>query len=65
MFMLIKSPASGQLKEAFDVLDEVFGTGEFTEGQGVNSIQVGLEVEPGQAQTIFSTLKRNENIGEV
>ena len=65
MFMLIKSPASRQLKEAFDVLDEVFGTGEFTEGQGVNSIQVGLEVEPGQAQTIFSTLKRNENIGEV
>jgi hypothetical protein len=65
MFMLIKSPTSGQLKEAFDVLDEVFGTGEFTEGQGVNSIQVGLEVEPGQAQTIFSTLKRNENIGEV
>ena len=65
MFMLIKSPASGQLKEAFDVLDEVFGTGEFTEGQGVNSIQVGLEIETGQAQTIFSTLKRNENIGEV
>ena len=65
MFMLIKSPNSGQLKEAFDVLDEVFGTGEFTEGQGVNSIQVGLEVETGQAQTIFASLKRNENIGEV
>ena len=65
MFMLIKSPNSGQLKEAFDVLDEVFGTGEFTVGQAVNSIQVGLEVETGQAQTIFSTLKRNENIGEV
>ena len=65
MFMLIKSPNSGQLKEAFDVLDEVFGTGEFTEGQGINSIQVGLEIETGQAQTIFSTLKRNENIGEV
>ena len=65
MFMLIKSPNSGQLKEAFDVLDEVFGTGEFTEGQGVNSIQVGLEIETGQAQTVFSALKRNENIGEV
>ena len=65
MFMLIKSPANGQLKEAFDVLDEVFGTGEFTEGQGVNSIQVGLEIETGQAQTVFSALKRNENIGEV
>ena len=65
MFMLIKSPNSGQLKEAFDVLDEVFGTGEFTEGQGVNSIQVGLEIETGQAQSIWDNLKRNENIGEV
>ena len=65
MYMLIQSPNSGQLKEAFDVLDEVFGTGEFTEGQGTNSIQVGLEVEEGQARSIWDNLKRNENVGEV
>jgi hypothetical protein len=65
MYMLVTSPKSGEQKTAFEVLDEVFGTGEFTEGQGVNSIAVGLEVDDGHARTIFSSLVRNENIGEV
>ena len=65
MYMLINEPPSGELKEAFQVLDDVFGTNEFTEAQAVNSIQVGLEVETGHAQQIFNTLKRNDNLGEV
>ncbi len=65
MYMLTSSPAKGELKQAFDVLDEVFGTGEFTDGQAVNSIAVGLEVDNGQAQNIFNVLVRNENVGEV
>jgi hypothetical protein len=63
--MLTSSPAKGELKQAFDVLDEVFGTGEFTDGQAVNSIAVGLEVDNSQAQNIFNVLVRNENVGEV
>jgi len=65
MYMLINSPKSRELKQAFDVLDEVFGTDEFSEAQAINSIAVGLEVENSQAQAVFGSLKRNENIGEV
>jgi len=65
MYMLVKSPKGGEQKQAFEVLDEVFGTSEFTEGQAINSIAVGLEVDNGRAQTILSSLVRSENIGEV
>lgn len=65
MYMLVNSPKSAEHKRAFDVLDEVFGTSEFTSGQAVNSIAVGLEVDNGRAQSIFNDLVRNENIGEV
>ena len=65
MYMLIDSPASGMPKQAFDVLDEVFGTDEFTSAQAINSIAVGLEVDNGQATTIFNSLVRTVNIGEV
>ena len=65
MYMLLKSPSQGQQKAAFDVLDEVFGTSEFTEAQAINSIAVGVSVENGQAQTIFKSLVNSENVGEV
>lgn len=65
MYMLVNSPSSGIQKQAFEVLDEVFGTGEFTEGQAINSIAVGLEIDNGQATSIFHNMVRTENIGEV
>ena len=65
MYMLVNSPKSGEQKEAFEVLDEVFGTGEFTDGQAINSIAVGLEVDADRAQSIFNLLVRSENIGAV
>ena len=65
MLMLINEPANGQQKEAFNVLDQVFGTSEFSEGQAINSIAVGLEVSEADAKNILSTLKRTEAVGEV
>ena len=65
MLMLINEPANGQQKEAFNVLDQVFGTSEFSEGQAINSIAVGLEVSEADATNILSTLKRTEAVGEV
>ena len=65
MYMLVNQPTSGPTKEAFEILDEVFGTNEFTDGQAVNALAVGLEVDNSQAQNMFNALKRQEAIGEV
>ena len=65
MLMLINEPANGQQKEAFNILDQVFGTSEFSEGQAVNSIAVGLEISEADASQVLSTLKRNDAVGEV
>lgn len=65
MLMLINEPANGQQKEAFNILDQVFGTSEFSEGQAVNSIAVGLEISEADATQVLSTLKRNDAVGEV
>ena len=53
------------MKHAFDVLDEVFGTDEFSEGQAINSIATGVDVPSTQAQSIFRSLVASEYVGEV
>ncbi len=35
MYILTNEPASGLRKEAFNALDDAFGTGEFNQGQAV------------------------------
>ena len=35
MYILTDEPASGLRKEAFNALDDAFGTGEFSQGQAV------------------------------
>jgi len=65
MYMLVNSPGGGQSKEAFDALDEVFGTNEFSKGQAVNTISVAMELDNATADSLFNQMVRSENIGEV
>lgn len=64
MYMLLDEPSGGESKEAFDVLDETFGSGEFTEGQAISAINIALETELAKAQSLFNKLVRGDYIGE-
>ena len=65
MYMLVSSPKSKDQKEAFNALDEGFGTEEFTQGQAVNTIAVALEISEPQAGSMLTSLIRNNSVGEV
>lgn len=64
MYVLLDEPSGGELKEAFEVLDETFGSGGFTSGQAISAISVALEVSSSKAQSLLKNLISKEYIGE-
>ncbi len=64
MYVLLSEPSGGDTKEAFEVLDETFGAGGFTEGQAVSAIGLALEVSSPKAQSLVNKLKTGDYIGE-
>lgn len=64
MYILLDEPNGGDSKEAFEVLDETFGSGEFTSGQAIGAINIALETGPTKAQSLFNKLVANGCVGE-
>lgn len=64
MYILLDEPSGGNIKEAFEVLDETFGSGEFTDGQAISAINVALEVGASKAQSMFNSLVAGKYVGE-
>jgi len=56
MYTLVDEPKEGKLQDAFNVLDDSFGTGEFSEGQGVSAIALGMEVDDSRAAELLRNL---------
>jgi len=65
MYQLVDEPKSGTLAEAFGALDDAFGTGEFSEGQGVSAIALGMEVDDSRASELLRNLVARGCIEEV
>lgn len=64
MYVLLQEPSDRTSKEAFEVLDETFGSGSFTEGQAINVISLALEIDTNKARSRLSTLLSHDCIGE-
>ena len=56
MYTLVDEPKGGTLGEAFETLDDAFGTGEFSEGQGVSAIALGMSVDDSRASELLKNL---------
>lgn len=56
MYQLVDEPKGETLKKAFDTLDEAFGTGEFSEGQGVSAIALGMGSDDPRASELLRNL---------
>ena len=65
MYILVDEPKEGTLREAFNTLDDSFGTEEFSEGQGVSAIALGLEVEDSRASGLLHNLVQRNCVEEV
>ncbi len=64
MYILLNEPPGGETKEAFEVLDETFGSGGFTAGQAANAIGIALEVDSSKAQGLLNKLIAGDYLGE-
>ncbi len=64
MYVLLSEPSGGETKEAFEVLDETFGSGGFTEGQAISAINIALETGSSKAQGLLNKLISGDYIGE-
>ena len=64
MYVLLSEPSGGESKEAFEVLDETFGSGSFTLGQAASAISIALEVSTSKAQSLANKLVADDCIGE-
>lgn len=56
MYTLVDEPKGGVLADAFDALDDAFGTEEFSEGQAISAIALDLEVEDDRAAELLKNL---------
>ena len=56
MYALIDEPKGGVLKDAFNALDEAFGTEEFSREQAVSAIAMELEVDDARAEELLKNL---------
>jgi len=65
MYVLVDEPKGGQLADAFNALDDSFGTGEFSDGQGVSAIALGMEVEDSRATELLKNLVARGCVEEV
>lgn len=61
MYMLSQEP-TGELAEAFDVLDEIFGVEEFSESGALGAL---AEAFDNEASSFWSRLKRGSYVQEV
>ena len=64
MYQLVDEPKGGTLQEAFSALDDAFGTSEFSEGQGVSAIALGMDVDDSRASELFKNLVKRECVEE-
>lgn len=65
MYTLVDEPKGGALADAFNVLDDAFGTDEFSEGQGVSAIALGMEVSDPRAAELLKNLVARGCVEEV
>ena len=65
MYQLVDEPKGGTLGEAFEALDDAFGTGEFSEGQGVSAIALGMSVDDSRASELLRNLVARGCVEEV
>ena len=64
MYILVNEPAGGIRKEAFDALDNAFGTGEFSQGQAVTVLANAELGNATSAESLLRDLVNNECIAE-
>ena len=64
MYVLLCEPSGRESKEAFEVLDETFGSGSFTLGQATSAISIALEVSSSKAQSLANKLIAEECLRE-
>lgn len=64
MYVLLTEPSGGDTKDAFEVLDETFGSGGFTPGQAISAISIALEVSSSKAQSLVNKLLAGDYLGE-
>jgi len=65
VYILADKPTKpGSLLEAFDAVDEAFGTGEFSEEQAVSAVALGMSVPDTRASQLFRDLIQQDFISE-
>ena len=65
MYQLVDEPKGRTLAEAFEALDDAFGTGEFSEGQGVSALALGMSVNDSRASELLRNLVQRGCVEEV
>ncbi len=65
MYILADKPESPRLVEAFDAVDEVHGTEEFSRADATGAIATVLGISDSEADSLFQRLVSNDNISEV
>jgi hypothetical protein len=63
-YYLLEEPKPGtQQAQAFDAIDQAFGTDPFTKEQAVAAIANQCSCATPQAEALFNSLESNEHIG--
>jgi len=65
MYILTEEPSGGRQSDAFGVLDNAFGTEEFSEGQAITVISNGLECGPNEAASVLAGLVSGGYVSEI
>ena len=67
MYILAEEPKSSgtYLAGAFDAIDQVHGTEEFSEEQAIEAIVHVMDVTPVQARSLFNILKNDDYVSGV
>lgn len=66
MYILVDEPKSGgALSDAFNAIDDAFGTDEFSEGQGISAIALSMEVSDTRASELLKNLVARGCVEEV
>lgn len=63
MYILTNDPPGGLRKEAFDALDDAFGTGEFSQGQAETVL--ANSIDTSAPESVFRDLVSNGYVTEV
>ena len=67
MYILVEEPKSSRthLAGAFDAIDQVHGTEEFSKEQGIKAIVTVMSVGTLEAESLFRDLVSGDHISEV